>query len=203
MQRVCSVLLTLARRRNQQVARIQQQCESLVPVFNERLRRLWAATATRALGRGGITPVARATVRAGLRELRAGPDSEAAARSGRVRRPGRGRKRLTARDAQLAAALQRLTSGDPMSALRWTCRSAARWAQELRPAGRPVSVRTVNRLLPELGFSRPAHRQTLAGQQPPDRAGPCRHLARRGLAFQRLRQPVISVAGKRKELFGR
>ena len=81
---------------NQQVALIKEQYESLVPVFNERMRRLWAATEARALGRGGITQVARATgmaratVRAGLRELRAGPDSEASARSARVRRPGGG-----------------------------------------------------------------------------------------------------------------
>ncbi len=75
---------------NQQVALLKEKYESLVPVFNERMRRLWAATEARALGRGGITQVARATVRAGLRELRAGPDTEASARSARVRRPGGG-----------------------------------------------------------------------------------------------------------------
>ncbi len=198
---------------NQQVSLIKEKYESLVPVFNARMRRLWAATETRALGRGGITQVARATgmaratVRAGLRELRAGPDSEASTPSGRVRRPGGGRKRLTARDPQLTAALQRLlepvTRGDPMSPLLWTCRSAARLAQELRQAGRPVSKRTVNRLLQELGFSLQANRKTLEGQQHPDRDGQFRHLARRVLAFQRLRQPVISVDCMQKKLLGR
>ncbi len=72
------MFLTLSRRMNQQVALTKEKYESLVPVFNERMRRLWAATEARALGRGGITQVARATgmaratVRAGLRELRAG-----------------------------------------------------------------------------------------------------------------------------------
>ncbi len=90
-----------------------------------------------------------------------------------------------------------------MSPLLWTCRSAARLTRELRQAGRPVSERTVNRLLHELGFSLQANHKTLEGKQHPDRDGQFRHLARRVLAFQRLRQPVISVDCKKKELLGR
>ena len=48
---------------------------ALKPLLNERTRRLWAAVEARSLGRGGIirvaeaTGLARATIRAGLKEL--------------------------------------------------------------------------------------------------------------------------------------
>ena len=146
----------------------------LGPLLDERTRRLWAAAEARAIGRGGVTRVAeatgmsRVTVRAGLRELDAGAAPVGAARQ---RRPGGGRKTLTARDAGLVDALERelepVTRGDPTGPLRWTCSSAARLARRLRDAGHPVSERTVNRLLHELGYSLQANRKTLEGRQHP------------------------------------
>ena len=115
------------------------------------------------MGRGGIacvaaaTGISRTTIRAGLKELDAKRTPDAAVDAGRLRRPGAGRMPLTARDPKLAHALERLvdpvTRGDPMGPLLWTCSSAARLAQELQTAGHPVSERTVNRLLHELGYS--------------------------------------------------
>lgn len=82
----------------------------------------------REAGRGGITMVARATgaprstITRGVDEFDSG-----ATDSGRVRRPGAGRKRAETVDAELAAALQRLvdpdTRGDPESPLPWTIKS--------------------------------------------------------------------------------
>jgi hypothetical protein len=74
---------------------IAQKWETLAPLLNERQRRLWAGVEARAVGRGGIAMVARATdmsrstVGHGLAELDAG-----VAVSDRVRRPGAGRKQL-------------------------------------------------------------------------------------------------------------
>ena len=181
----------------------------LGPLLDERTRRLWAAAEARAIGRGGVTRVAeatgmsRVTVRAGLRELDAGAAPVGAARQ---RRPGGGRKTLTARDAGLVDALERelepVTRGDPTGPLRWTCSSAARLARRLRDAGHPVSERTVNRLLHELGYSLQANRKTLEGRQHPDRDAQFRRIDRRVRAFQRLGQPVVSVDTKKKELVG-
>ena len=115
------------------------------------------------MGRGGIaclaaaTGMSRTTIDTGLKELAANEAAGAHDDSGRLRRPGAGRKPLTAHDPNLVQALERLvdpvTRGDPMGPLLWTCSSAARLAEHLRSAGHPVSERTVNRLLHELGYS--------------------------------------------------
>ena len=164
----------------------------------------------RALGRGGIARVAeatglsRATIGAGLRELSEGSEDDDA--GGRLRGPGAGRKALSVHDAGLVAALERLvdpaTRGDPTGPLRWTCSSAARLARALQEAGHRVSERSVNRLLHELGYSLQANRKTLEGKQHPDRDAQFKHINRRVRAFQRQRQPVVSVDTKKKELVG-
>ena len=84
----------------------------------------------------------------------------------------------------------------------WTCSSAALLARELQAAGQQVSERSVNRLLHELGYSLQANRKTLEGRQHPDRDAQFNHINRQVKAFQRQRQPVVSVDTKKKELVG-
>ena len=186
----------------------------LRPVLDERARRLWAAAEARAIGHGGIARVAeatgmsRGTVRAGLKELKsqAATGVVDAMPSGRRRRPGGGRKRVTELDPELEAALERqlepMTRGDPETPLRWTCNSAARLAEQLAAEGHPVSERTVNRLLHALGYSLQGNRKTLEGGQHPDRDAQFRRIDRRVRAFQRLGQPVVSVDTRKKEIVG-
>ena len=185
----------------------------LKPLLDERARRLWAAVEARALGRGGITLVAeatglsRSTVRAGLQELACpgtatGPQTPPE----RLRRPGAGRKPLGTRDPRLVQALETLvdpvTRGDPMSLLRWTCKSAAKLAAALQAQGHAVSERTVNRLLHDLGYSLQANRKTLEGRHHPDRDAQFQYINRRAKVFQKQGQPVVSVDTKKKELLG-
>ena len=145
-----------------------------------------------------------ASISAGLQELAAGPQDDDAA--GRLRGPGAGREALAEHDAELVAALERLvdpaTRGDPTGPLRWTCSSAARLSRELQEGGHRVSERSVNRLLHALGYSLQANRKTLEGKQHPDRDAQFNHINRRVRAFQRRRQPVVSVDTKKKELVG-
>ena len=185
----------------------------LSPLLDERARRLWAAVEARAIGRGGISQVAeatrlsRATIRAGLQEL-AHPVSPPAPPTTveRVRRPGGGHKPLGAHDPHLVRALETLvdpvTRGDPMSLLRWTCKSAAKLAAALQTQGHAVSERTVNRLLHDLGYSLQSNRKTLEGRAHPDRDAQFQYINRRAKAFQQQGQPVISVDTKKKELVG-
>jgi hypothetical protein len=185
----------------------------LKPLLDERARRLWAAVEARALGRGGISQVAeatglsRATVRAGLQELALpataiGPQTPPA----RLRRSGGGRKPLGTRDPHLVQALETLvdpvTRGDPMSLLRWTCKSAAKLAAALQAQGHVVSERTVNRLLHDLGYSLQSNRKTLEGCHHPDRDAQFQYINRRAKVCQKQGQPVISVDTKKKELVG-
>ena len=186
---------------------------SLRPLLDERARRVWAAVEARAMGRGGMSRVAeatglsRVTIRAGLQELAladtaSGPQASPA----RLRRRGGGRKPLSMHDPHLLHALETLvdpvTRGDPMSLLRWTCKSAAQLAAALRAQGHPVSERTVNRLLHDLGYSLQANRKTLEGSAHPDRDAQFQYINRRAKAFQKQGQPVVSVDTKKKELVG-
>jgi hypothetical protein len=185
----------------------------LRPLLDERARRMGAAVEARALGRGGMRRVAeatglsRVTMRAGLQELAlADSASGPPAPSERLRRRGGGRKPLSMHDPPLLHALETVvdpvTRGDPMSLLRWTCKSASQLAAALRAQGHPVSERTVNRLLHDLGDSLQSNRKTLEGSTPPDREAHFQYINRRAKAFQQQRQPVIAVETKKQELIG-
>lgn len=176
--------------------------------LNERDRRRLAAGEARAAGYGGIAAVARATgiapstIGRGLRELADGSDVVGE----RVRRPGGGRKPLTATNATLLDDLLALVSpgerGDPMSPLRWTCKSLRRLAAELRVKGHRISHTVVGELLKRQGFSLQANRKTREGDSHPDRDAQFSHI--HACVSQSLaeRQPVISVDTKKKELVG-
>jgi hypothetical protein len=190
---------------------ISEKFKTLEPVLDERARRLWAATEARAIGRGGVsrvsaaTGLSRITIQAGLNEL----DSPLVGQVhvvGRIRKSGGGRKPLTEHEPKLIIALETLvdsdTRGDPMSPLRWTCKSAAKLASELRSNGYGASERSVNRLLHALGYSLQSNRKTIEGVDHPDRDAQFKYINRRVKSFQRQRQPVVSVDTKKKELVG-
>ncbi len=189
---------------------IREKYRAIRPELDERGRRVWAGTEAKALGHGGIACLCRATglsentIRAGLREL-ASPRPAGDARR-RVRAPGAGRPRLEAQDTGLIKALNDLveptTRGDPMSPLRWTCKSTRRLAQELASRGHPVGRSKVSSLLGELGYSLQGTRKTREGSSHPDRNGQFKYINRRVKEFQRRHDPVVSVDTKKKELVG-
>src|SRR6266480_3179187 len=179
----------------------------LSPHLDERQRRLLAGAQARALGRGGVTTVARAsgmsrsTVRIGTSEIDQGPEL-----TGRVRRPGAGRPKAAERNPGLLAALDALVEptarGDPMSPLRWTCKSTRKLADELTAQGHPVSARTVARLLAGMDYSLQAPSKQVEGAQHPDRDGQFRYVNEQAREHLAAGQPVISVDTKKKELVG-
>jgi Rhodopirellula transposase DDE domain len=207
-----------------QTPAVEAKFKALSPRLDEATLRLWAAAEARSLGRGGVSVVAkvaglsRTTVYAGLAEIEAagkakGKRSKAAAQPAvvvaahkRVRAPGGGRKRLVDIDASLLADLDALVDptsrGDPMSPLRWTCKSTTRLAAELARSGHRVSQRTVCDLLAQLNYSLQSVRKTREGGQHPDRDAQFQYIATMVTKFQRQRQPVISVDTKKKELIG-
>jgi transposase len=200
--------------RNLLTQALEAKFTTLEPLLDERARRLWAAVEARAIGRGGIIRVAeatglsRGTIRAGLRELDTpAPPDDGRLPTGRLRRPGGGRKPVVDQDPNLLRELESLvdpaTRGDPMSPLRWTCKSAAKLAEGLRSRGHTVSERTVNRLLHDLGYSLQGNRKTIEGKDHPDRDAQFQYINRRVKASQRHGQPVVSVDTKKKELVGR
>ncbi len=181
--------------------------------MTERMRRQWAASEALALSRGGITLVAQATgmsrttIWAGVRELRNPSDSPPAPRDPRrCRRPGGGRHLVEVDDPRLLEDLERLvnpaTRGDPMSPLRWTCKSTRKLAEELQRQGHDVSHQTVALLLQAAGYSLQSNRKTREGGSHPDRDAQFEHINARVSALQKRGQPVVSVDTKKKELIG-
>ena len=180
---------------------------TIAPHLNERQRRLWVGTEARALGRGGVSLVARATgvsrptVHKAQEELDDLPEM-----NGRVRRAGGGRKRLRELDPGLEAALDALvdpdTRGDPMSPLRWTCKSTGQLALALTRGGHPVSAATVATMLHEAGYSLQGNAKTHEGNQHPDRDAQFRYLNEKATEFRDTGLPVVSVDAKKKELVG-
>jgi transposase len=187
---------------------IASKFQGLADDLSERGRRRWAAVEAVSLGRGGISAVsaatglAQTTIRRGIKELRSGETTPA----GRQRRPGGGRKKAETKTPGLTAALERLVEpesrGDPISPLRWTCKSTRQLAQVLTAQGYAVGPTTVRQLLKQAGYSLQANRKTREGQSHPDRDAQFRHINARVKAQQRRGQPAISVDTKKKETLG-
>jgi transposase len=187
---------------------IRARYEAVAPLLDERARRLLAGAEAVAVGRGGVSAVARATglarstVQRGVADVRAGDTGT----KGRIRRAGAGRPSAEQRDPTLRHDLEALieptTRGDPECPLRWTTKSVRRLAAELRQQGHAVSHQTVAELLHDLGYSLQANRKVLEGSAHPDRNAQFAHLNAAVQLQLSLGEPVISVDTKKKELVG-
>jgi transposase len=190
------------------VAGISARFEALKPVLDERMRRLWAAAESEAIGRGGISWVCKATgvsrpvIRQGIAELK----DPALLAAGRIRREGGGRKKTVDKDASLKGDLETLlestTRGDPEAPLRWTCKSVRQLTAELKRKKHQLSHQIVADLLHELGYSLQSNRKTKEGSSHPDRNAQFEHVNGKVKWSLGRRQPVISVDTKKKELVG-
>ncbi len=195
------------------VETVESKFRALEGRLDEAALRLWAAVEARSLGRGGVSTVAKAagisrtTIYAGLAELEGGTRAKPlAAGERRIRAPGGGRKKLVTKDSTLLQDLDALVEptarGDPQSALRWTCKSTTRLADELVRQGHQVSQRTVCDLLGQLHYSLQSPRKTREGSKHPDRDAQFGYIARLVAQYQETGDPVISVDTKKKELVG-
>jgi len=188
---------------------IGEKFETLAPFLDEVGRRMWAATEARALGRGGVaavhraTGIAKSTLYRGISDLESG-HAEELANEGRMRRAGGGRKTLGEIQPELITALDRLidpqTRGDPGCALRWTSKSTEKLAKELCAQGFSISADTVGRMLRQQGYSLQSNRKRLEGTSHPDRNEQFEKIAK---LMRNQRGPVLSVDTKKKELIGR
>ena len=194
--------------RSVSLALLRQKFASVWPMLDERARRLMAASEALVLAYGGVALVHRAcglsrqAIARGIREIQGG----ARLAPGRLRRPGAGRKAITARDPQLLAALDRLiepdTRGDPASPLRWVCKSTRTLAAALTRQRHPISYVKVAQLLHAQHYSLQGTRKTEEGADHPDRDAQFRHINATVEQALAAGIPVISVDTKKKELVG-
>ena len=108
-----------------ELSEIKRRYDLLKPFLNEKARRLFLAAEAGVIGRGGIekvsknTGVSSDTISKGCKELVEKPEI---IESGKIRKPGGGRKKLIDTDLTLLSDLDSLieptTRGDPESPLR-------------------------------------------------------------------------------------
>ena len=187
---------------------LKRKFRSAWPHLDERTRRIMAASEAVSLGYGGVSVVGRAcglsrkAISKGIQELQA----KGKPLSGRVRRPGAGRKSITQSDPRLVQTLEALideqTRGDPESALRWICKSTRTIAKELGQQKHPVSHMKVAQILHGLDYSLQSNRKTEEGADHPDRDAQFRHINATVKKCLRQGIPAISVDTKKKELIG-
>jgi hypothetical protein len=180
---------------------------TVLPLLDERQRRLVAAAMVGVLGRGGQARVAEATgmsrntLISGAAELAGG-----AGPSDRVRRPGGGRKKAVELDPDLLVVLDSLVEpesrGDPMSPLRWTAKSTRTLAGELQRLGHQASADLVHRLLRYMGYSLQANAKVTEGAQHHDRDAQFGYINTQAGEHLAAGEPVISIDCKKKELIG-
>lgn len=186
----------------------RKRFREMAPVLNEQSLRRFVAMEARALGRGGvslmsrISGLARSTIYHGLADIR----DHLSAPSGRIRKPGGGRKKKSSEDPTLVADLMRLveptTRGDPMQPLLWTTRSLRNLVNGLAAKGHKVSPTVVSDLLRDMGYSLQANSKTREGTQHIDRDAQFRYINTQAMAFLAANEPLISVDTKKKELVG-
>lgn len=182
----------------------------MLPLLDEKQRRLYLANEAKALGHGGITQVSRVsgvsrvTITRGLSEIQPG---STLAPAPRCRRPGGGRKRLDAKHPGLLGELQALlephTKGDPMNPLVWSSKSTRALEAALREKGYSISDTTVAERLKSLGYSLQANKKDLALTPcHPDRDAQFEHINATAKAHMAAGNPVISIDAKKKEIIG-
>jgi hypothetical protein len=186
----------------------RKRYREMAPVLNEQSRRRFVALEARALGRGGISlmarisGLARSTIYQGLSDIR----DNVSAPPGRVRKKGGGRKRKASENPTLVTDLNSLvepvTRGDPMQPLLWTTRSLRNLVKELAKKGHKVCATVVGNLLRGMGYSLQANRKTREGDKHIDRDAQFQYINRQAKAFLAAQEPVISVDTKKKELVG-
>jgi hypothetical protein len=181
--------------------------QAVRPSLDERGRRLHAAAEAVSAGYGGVaaaaraTKVARSTIGRGIKDLK-----DPGSLTGKVRRKGAGRPKVTTKDPTLLSDLERLlepaTMGDPMRLLRWVSKSHEKLATALCEMGHQVSSSTIPKLLEQLEYRRHVDRKTRDGRNHPDRDAQFEYINAKAQEFQAADQPVISVDTKKKELIG-
>ena len=123
-----------------------------------------------------------------------------------IRRPGAGRKKILDTRPKIKADLERLiepySRGDPESPLRWTTKSLRKLSVELKAMDGIVSHEYIASLLRSMKYSLQGNRKTTEGKHHPDRNAQFEYIYGKVKAQQKLKDPVISVDAKKKEIVG-
>ncbi|MGH7238784.1 MAG: ISAzo13 family transposase [Candidatus Saccharimonadales bacterium] len=195
---------------------LKDKFSKMLPILNERQKRLYLAIEAEQIGHGGVKQVAEAsmisrkTIIKGKKELEETERTEGSElieeESQRIRKPGAGRKNIKEKEPDLFHSLELLlepvTRGHPESVLKWTCLSTRTLAAALQKEGYEVSHTKVSELLGEAGFSLQSNAKRLEGGNHPDRNEQFMYINNKTERYLGNGYPAISVDTKKKELVG-
>jgi transposase len=187
--------------------RLADKINSFLPYLNEAQKRIYLATETDHIGRGGKAKIGRLigvshnTISKGQKELGAGnpagPDE-------RIRKKGGGRKKKITPGVwgRIEAFIEPHRRGEPESPLQWVSKSLRNIEAALKKEGVSASHRIIGEGLKEKGFSLQANRRTHEGKGHLDRDAQFEFINRKVKGYFAEGQPVISVDAKKRELVG-
>ena len=188
---------------------IKKRIESVLPILNEKQTRIYLASESESLGRGGkskiskLSGVSRSSISRGEKEIK---KSDIQAGKGNIRKAGGGRKKEISKNLGLVDAIKQIvepyTVGDPESLLIWTSKSVRKIKELLEQQGYKISHELIRQILQELGYSLQTNRKTKEGGTHPDRDAQFEFINKQSKEFISDNQPVISVDCKKKELIG-
>jgi len=189
---------------------LRKKLSGILPLLNERQRRLLVGSEASAIGYGGvkvlsdITGINCKTIRRGIAELKQGNQKVRTLKTVRIK--GGGRKKITEQEPNIKKIIETLiepdTRGDPESPLKWTCKSVRNISDFLNEKGYNISYKTVSSILHDMEYSLQGNRKTKEGENHPDRDLQFRHINATVKKYLLSKDPVISVDTKKKELVG-
>lgn len=190
---------------------MEERIRIMLPLLDERQRRIFLAAEAKAYGRGGIAAVSRLsgvaphTIRQGLKEIESGEPIE---RKDRIRAQGAGRKKLQDNIPDIESHIQEIvdgsTYGDPQKVLSYTTLSLRKIKDILAERYHiEISFRSVSSILEKLGYSKQSNQKMLqVGEPHPNRNEQFAFINSKAAEFLERGLPVISVDAKKKENIG-
>ncbi len=183
----------------------EQAYQQMRSMLNEKQWRQYLAVEAQQRGSASVVAgeagVSLNTVKRGLAELEAGDSYQPGER---IRKAGGGKKKVVETDATRLPDLEQEVEpkGDPMSLLRWTCKSLDHLVKALSAKGHHIKKSALAEVLHAQGFSLHANKKTIEGKSHVDRDGQFAHINDTCQQFEQRGAPIISVDCKKKELLG-
>jgi hypothetical protein len=188
---------------------LEQKIEKMLSFLNEKQQRIYLFLEAEAIGFGGITAVSKAsgvsrpTIILGGKNLN---EKTFKLPNERIRKQGGGRKREDKKQPEILIELDKLldpvTRGDPMSPLRWTCKSTRQLSDALKAKNIHISHVSIANILKKMGYSLQSNSKVNEGGNHPDRDKQFEYINMQSKQYLSMEEPVISVDTKKKELIG-
>jgi hypothetical protein len=187
-----------------------EKMREFLPYLNEKQSRLYVASESRALGRGGKRLIEKElgishnTINQGIAELELVEIHGVTKPKSRQRKEGGGRKKTITGEIWeiIKSYIMPHTRGEPDSSLQWVSKSLRNIEAALKATGVSASHRIIGDSLKANGFSLQSNRKCFEGKSHQDRDAQFEFIQKKVDKYLSEKQPVISVDAKKRELVG-